>query len=74
MKVLRADLERNVSLCLHNNFCRNREQKVNVDILPCCKQRRLEQESLCKAENSVQMLQKVLEDNEIGEQEQKAME
>ena len=29
-EVLRADLERNVSLCLHNSFCRNREQKVNV--------------------------------------------
>ena len=23
-EVLRADLERNVSLCLHNSFCRNR--------------------------------------------------
>ena len=32
-EVLRADLERNVSLCLHNSFCRNREQKVNVDLL-----------------------------------------
>ena len=30
-EVLRADLERNVSLCLHNSFCRNREQKVSVD-------------------------------------------
>ena len=26
-EVLRAELERNVSLCLHNSFCRNREQK-----------------------------------------------
>ena len=25
-EVLRADLERNVSLCQHNSFCRNREQ------------------------------------------------
>ena len=33
-EVLRADLERNVSLCLHNSFCRNREQKVSVDLLP----------------------------------------
>ena len=32
-EVLQADLERNVSLCLHNSFCRNREQKVNVDLL-----------------------------------------
>ena len=42
-EVLRADLERKVSLCLHNSFCRNREQKVNVDLLPCCKLRLLEQ-------------------------------
>ena len=32
-QVLRADLERNVSLFLHYSFCRNREQKVNVDLL-----------------------------------------
>ena len=38
-EVLRADVERNVSLCLHNSFCRNREQKVNVDLLRCCKPR-----------------------------------
>ena len=44
-EVLQADLERNVSLCLHNSFCRNRKQKVNVDLLPCCKQRLLEQEN-----------------------------
>ena len=44
-EVLRADLDRNVSLCLHNSFCRNREQKVNVDLLPCGKPRLLEQES-----------------------------
>ena len=31
-EVLRADLERNVSLCLHNRFCRNREQKVNFGL------------------------------------------
>ena len=37
-EVLQADLELNVSLCLHNSFCRNREQKVNVDLQPCCKQ------------------------------------
>ena len=44
-EVLRADLKRNVSLCLHNSVCRNREQKLNVDLLPCCKPRLLEQES-----------------------------
>ena len=62
--VLRADLERNVSLCLHNSFCRNREQKVNADLLPCCKPRLLEQESWGTARNSVDMLEKDLEDSE----------
>ena len=38
---LKEDLERNVMLCLHNSFCRNRES--NVDPLPCCKQRVEEQ-------------------------------
>ena len=47
---------------------------MNVDILPCCKQRLVEQESWCTACNSVDMLQKVLEDNEMGEQEQETME
>ena len=36
-EMLKEDLERNVTLCLHNSFCRNRES--NVDPLPCCKQR-----------------------------------
>ena len=36
-EMLRKDLERNVTLCLHNSFCRNRE--TNVDPLPCCKQK-----------------------------------
>ena len=31
-EVLQTDLERKVSLCLHNSFSRNREQKVNVDL------------------------------------------
>ena len=73
-EVLRADLERNVSLCLHNSFCRNREQKVNVDLLPCCKPRRLEQESWGTARNSMDMLEKVLEDNEAEYQDGEAME
>ena len=72
--VLRADLERNVSLCLHNSFCRNREQKVSVDLLPCCKPRLLEQESWGPARNSMYVLEKVLEDSETEEQEQEAME
>ena len=73
-EVLRADLERLVSLCLHNSFCRNREQKVNVDLLPCCKLRLKEQESWDTARNSVEMVEKVLEDRETEEQGQEAME
>ena len=73
-EVLRADLERNVSLCLHNSFCRNREQKVNVDLLPCCKPRLLEQESWGMARNSMDMLEKVLEDSEAEDQDGEVME
>ena len=40
-EMLKEDLERNVTLCLHNSFCRNRES--NVDPLPCCKRRVEEQ-------------------------------
>ena len=73
-EVLRADLERNVSLCLHNSFCRNREQKVNVDLLPCCKPRLLEQESWGTARNSMDLLEKVLEDSEAEDQDGETME
>ena len=73
-EVLRADLERNVSLCLHNIFCRNWEQKVNVDLLPCCKPRLLEQESWWTARNSTGMLEKVLDDSETEDQDGKVME
>ena len=73
-EVLRADLERNVSLCLHNSFCRNREQKVNVVLLPCCKPRLLEQEGWGTARNSMDMLEKVLEDSEAEDQNGEAME
>ena len=73
-EVLRADLERNVSLCLHNSFCGNREQKVNVDLLSCCKPRLLEQESWGTARNSMDMLEKVLEDSEAEDQDGEVME
>ena len=73
-EVLRAELERNVSLCLHHIFYRNREQNVNVDLMPCCKQRLLEQKSWGTARNSVKMLRHVMEDSEMGEQEQEAVE
>ena len=32
-EMLKEDLERNVTLCLHNSFCRNKES--NVDPPPC---------------------------------------
>ena len=73
-EVLNADLERNVSLCLHNSFCRNREQKVNMDLLPCCNSRLLEQESWGTVRNSMDMLEKVLEDSEAEDQNGEAME
>ena len=73
-EVLRADLERNVGLCLHNSFCRNREQKVNVDLLPCCKPRLLEQEGWGTARNSLDMLEKVLEDSDAEHQDGEMME
>ena len=73
-EVLQADLEQNVSLCLDNNFCRNREPNANMDLLPCCKPRLLEQESWGTARNSVHMLEKVLEDSETEEQGQEATE
>ena len=72
-EVLRADIERNVSLCLHKSFCRNREQKVNVELLPCCKPRLLEQESWGTARNFKDILEKVLEDSETENQDEEAM-
>ena len=34
-EMLKEDQERNVTLCLHDSFCWNRE--TNGDPLPCCK-------------------------------------
>ena len=61
-QMLKKDLERNVTLCLHNSFCRNRES--NVDPLPCCKQRVEEQKCWRTASNSVRMATDVLQDTE----------
>ena len=47
---------------------------MNVNLLPCCKPRLCEQESWGTAHNSVDKIQKVLEDSEMGEQEPEAME
>ena len=58
-EMLKRDLERNVTLCLHNSFCRNRES--NVDSLPCCKQRVEEQKCWRTASNSVSIANDVLQ-------------
>ena len=47
---------------------------MNADLLPCGKQRLLEQESRGTARNYVDTLQKVLQDTEMGELEQEEME
>ena len=61
-EMLKEDLERNVTLCLHNSFCRNRES--NVDPLPCCKQRVEEQKCWRTASISVRIATDVLQDTE----------
>ena len=61
-EMLKEDLERNVTLCLHNSFCRNRES--NVDPLPCCKQRVEDQKCWRTASNSVRIAYDVLQDIE----------
>ena len=61
-ETLKEDLERNVKLCLHNSFCRNRE--TNVDPLPCCKRRVEEQKCRRTASNSVKIATDVLQDTE----------
>ena len=43
---------------------------MNVDLLPCCELRLLEQEIWGTARNSAGMLEKVLEDSEAEEQGQ----
>ena len=69
---LKEDLERNVTLCLHNSFCRNR--KTNVDPLPCCKQRVEEQKCWRTASNSVIIATDVLQDTETQKAESRSYE
>ena len=69
---LKEDLERNVTLCLHNSFCRNRE--TNVDPLPCCKQRAEEQKYWRTASNSVIIATDVLQDTETRKAESRSYE
>ena len=71
-EMLKEDLERNVTLCLHNSFCRNRES--NVDPLPCCKQRVEEQKCWRTASNSVRIVNDVLQDTETESAESASQE
>ena len=70
--MLKEDLERNVTLCLHNSFCRNKES--NVDPLPRCKQRVKEQKYWRTASNSVRMANDVLQDTETESAESMSQE
>ena len=61
-EMLNQDMERNVTLCLHNSFLRNRES--NIDPLPCFKQRVEEQKCWRTASSSVRIANDVLQDTE----------
>ena len=71
-EMLKEDLKRNVTLCLHISFCRNRES--NVDPLPCCKQRVEEQKFWRTASNSVRIATDVLQDTETESAESMSQE
>ena len=71
-EMLKEDLERNVTLCLHNSFCRNRES--NVDPLPCCKQRVEEQKCWRTASNTVRIATDVLQVKETESSESMSQE
>ena len=71
-ELLKEDLERNVTLCLHNSFCNNRES--NVDPLPCCKQRVEEQKCWRTASNCVRIAKNVLQDTETESAESMSQE
>ena len=71
-EMLKEDLERNVTLCLHNSFCRNRES--NVDPLSCCKQRVEEQKCWRTASNSVRIANDGLQDTETESAESMSQE
>ena len=71
-KMLKEDLERKVTFCLRNSFCRNRE--TNVDPLPCCKQRVEEQKCWRTASNSVRIATDLLQDTETESAESMSQE
>ena len=62
-EMLKDDLEKNVTLCLHNSFNGNKE--TNVDPLICCKQRVEVLYCWRTASNSVRMATGVLQDTGI---------
>ena len=70
-EMLKEDLGKNVTLCLHNSFCRNRES--NVDPLPC-KQRVEKQKCWRTASNSVRLANNVLQDTETESRESMSQE
>ena len=71
-EMLNEDLERNVTFCLHNSLCRNRES--NVDPLPCCKQKVEGQKCWRTASNSVRIANNVLQDTKIESAESMSQE
>ena len=71
-ETLKEDLERNVTLCLHNSFCRNRESYL--DPLPCCKQRVEEQKCWRTASNSVRIATDMLKDTKTESAESMSQE
>ena len=71
-EMLKEDRERNVTLCLQNSFCRNKE--TNVDHLPCCKPSVEEQKSWRTGSNSVRIATDVLPDTEIENAESMSQE
>ena len=71
-EMLKEYMEGNVTFCLHNSFCRNRES--NVDPLTCCKQRVDEQNGWRTASNSVRIANDLLQDTETECAESKSQE
>ena len=62
-EMFKEDLERNVTLCFRDSFCRNRESIV--DPIPCCRQKVEEQKCCRTACNSVRIATDVLQDTEL---------
>ena len=61
-ETLKEDLERKVTLCLHNSFCKKNE--TSIEALPCCKQRVEEQSCWSTVTNNVRMATDVFQDTE----------